>query len=234
MNKKFKQSFLTVQDRRFSERILFTDECLFTNKGVFNRNNMRSWDPQNRHWIREVAGRRGWSTMVWGGIVGDRIVGPTFFHGPINGDVYLNFLINTLPQLLGDIPLNVINEMWWMQDGAPAHRTNAVVNHLNEVFPQRWIGLRGDVFWPPYSPDLTVLDFFLWGYVKKFVYDDHTPQNVEGCENLIRQAFASVTVEMLRRARRNFEMRVHLCVEVMGGRFENIIKCRRCNIFRNE
>ncbi|GBN05744.1 hypothetical protein AVEN_46340-1 [Araneus ventricosus] len=44
-----------------------------------------------------------------------------------------------------------------------------------EKLPHRWIGRAGldDVPllpWPPRSPDLTLCDFFLWGYVKDKVY----------------------------------------------------------------
>jgi hypothetical protein len=34
----------------------------------------------------------------------------------------------------------------------------------------RWIGRGGSITWPPRLPDLTPLDFFLWGYVKNIVY----------------------------------------------------------------
>jgi hypothetical protein len=34
----------------------------------------------------------------------------------------------------------------------------------------RWIGRGGSITWPPRSPDLTPLDFFLWGYAKNIVY----------------------------------------------------------------
>ena len=36
-------------------------------------------------------------------------------------------------------------------------------------FPERWIGHGGHVQWPPRSPDLTPLDFCLWGWMKSEV-----------------------------------------------------------------
>jgi hypothetical protein len=41
-----------------------------------------------------------------------------------------------------------------------------------DVIPQngRWVGRDGPIPWPPRSPDITPLDFFLWGYVKDIVY----------------------------------------------------------------
>jgi len=41
---------------------------------------------------------------------------------------------------------------------------------LNERFPDAWIGRGGPIPWPPPSPDLSPLDFFLWGYFKNLVY----------------------------------------------------------------
>ena len=34
------------------------------------------------------------------------------------------------------------------------------------------ISLTGEVEWVPHSPDVSSLDFFLWGYLKAMVYTD--------------------------------------------------------------
>ena len=57
-----------------------------------------------------------------------------------------------------------------MQDGAPPHFPVAVRNHLNELFPHRWIGRDSEFSWPPRSPDMNPLDYYLWGDMKDFVY----------------------------------------------------------------
>ena len=41
---------------------------------------------------------------------------------------------------------------------------------FNDTFPERWVGRDGPIPWPPRSPDITPLDFFVWGYVKGIVY----------------------------------------------------------------
>jgi hypothetical protein len=41
---------------------------------------------------------------------------------------------------------------------------------LNRTFPGTWIGRDGPMPWPTRSPDITPLDFFLWGYVKSNVF----------------------------------------------------------------
>ncbi|CAK9803098.1 hypothetical protein ANTQUA_LOCUS3581 [Anthophora quadrimaculata] len=60
--------------------------------------------------------------------------------------------------------------MWMQQDGSPAHYSLIARNALNQQFPNRWIGRDGPIQFPARSPDLTPLDFFLWGYLKDKVY----------------------------------------------------------------
>ena len=43
--------------------------------------------------------------------------------------------------------------------------------YLNECCPNRWLGRGGPVAWPPSSPDLKPLDYYLWGHMKMFVYE---------------------------------------------------------------
>ena len=45
-----------------------------------------------------------------------------------------------------------------------------VTDVLNERFPDAWIRRGGPIPWPRRSPDLSPLEFFLWGYIKNIVY----------------------------------------------------------------
>jgi hypothetical protein len=56
------------------------------------------------------------------------------------------------------------------QDGAPPHYHRHVRAYLDETLPGRWIGRRGAIKYPPRSPDLTPLDFYLWGTLKDEVH----------------------------------------------------------------
>jgi len=60
--------------------------------------------------------------------------------------------------------------MFFMHDGAPPHFSRIARQYLNDHFPGKWIGRYGPVAWPPRSPDLNPIDFYLWGYVKNKVY----------------------------------------------------------------
>jgi len=62
-------------------------------------------------------------------------------------------------------------------------------------------GQNDQVFWkwPPSSPDLTVCDFFLWGYVKDRVCVPPLPATMDELQERITAAVKSVTPDMLQR-----------------------------------
>ena len=91
--------------------------------------------------------------------------------------------------------LNELPDIIFQLDGAPPHWGLDVRASLNEQFPGRWIGRDGPTPWPPRSPDLKPLDFFLWGCIKQ-VYK--TPvNNIKTPRARIRRAVASITRVML-------------------------------------
>jgi hypothetical protein len=58
--------------------------------------------------------------------------------------------------------------MWLQQDGTLAHFGGTAFLILR--FPDYWIGRGSPVACPVRSPDLTPVDYFLWGYMKSLVY----------------------------------------------------------------
>ncbi|KAJ4452118.1 hypothetical protein ANN_03635 [Periplaneta americana] len=93
---------------------------------------------------------------------------------------------------------------------------------LNESLPQRWIGCMGNAdlalqFWPPRSPNLTVCDFFLWGYVKDAVYVPPLPMNLNELRNRLTAAVNSVMQDILQRVWDEFSYRLDV-VHAAGGR----------------
>jgi hypothetical protein len=47
---------------------------------------------------------------------------------------------------------------------------NVILSMLREMFSIRPRGTGVPTAWPPHSPDLNPLDFYLWVYLKTFVY----------------------------------------------------------------
>ena len=81
------------------------------------------------------------------------------------------FIRDILPQMLENVPLQARERLWFQHDGAPAHFALDVREYLNNVFPICWIGRGVLVQWPPRSPDLTPMDFFIWREMKCLVYE---------------------------------------------------------------
>lgn len=130
---------------------------------------------------------------------------------------------NDLPVLLANLPPNMLAQMWFQQDGAPAHYAQQVRAELDNIYGNRWIGRGGPVQWPPRSPDLTKLDFFLWGYVKNLVFEER-PTTQENMRQRIINAFATITPAMLGDVDRGLQVRINKCLQQNGRHFEHLIK----------
>lgn len=217
------ETALAANSNKLNE-ILWTDESNFSNNGVVNRHNAVEWADTNpkRKFVR--GHQTVISTNVWCGIVGDQLVGPYFFQGSLTGARYREFLKDILPQLLQNVPLNVRLVLVLQQDGAPCHNARIATNHLNRKYNQRWIGTNGPIKWPPRSPDLTPLDFFLWGYLKNTVYDcHHPPRTLQELQARIVAACEGLDSETIRRAVGSIRTRAAMCLQENGGHFEHLL-----------
>ena len=59
-----------------------------------------------------------------------------------------------------------MDDIWFQRDEATCHIANVTIDLLSIVFKNRIISRKSDVNWPPWSCDLTPLNYFLWGAVK--------------------------------------------------------------------
>lgn len=206
---------------QFLSKILWTDEASFTNTGRVNLHNMHYWSDNNPHWMREVDNQHRWTVNVWCGIMDGMIIGPHIFEGTLTGEIFLNFLYTYLPGLLEHVPLLVRRSMWLQLDGCPAHYSLGVRNFLDEYFSNRWIG-RGSLFpWPARSPDLTCLDFYLWGRVKDIVYKIR-PTSREDMIIRIRNALNSLPRAEIEAAVISSKRRLNRCISNDGKQFEHL------------
>ncbi|XP_019699317.2 uncharacterized protein LOC109504329 [Harpegnathos saltator] len=95
-------------------------------------------------------------------------IDPFFFPPRLNGrQTYAQFIEQELPVLVEDIPLHVRERMIFQHDGAPAHFCRETREFLDQRFPQdRWMDRGSPITWPARSPDLNVLDYFVWDHIK--------------------------------------------------------------------
>ena len=63
-----------------------------------------------------------------------------------------------------------LERQWYQQDGATAHTAGTTRDWLRRPFEERLISSGEAHAWPAHSPDLTPMDFFLWGHLKLQVY----------------------------------------------------------------
>lgn len=212
-----------LDDRDFLKSVLWTDESKFTNEGILNVHNLHHWAPQdeNPRVKRQRCFQRRYSVNVWAGVIGDKVIGPHYLPDNLNGDNYLDFLQNELPELLADVPhFDEDRQIVFQQDGCPAHWRLTVREHLDNAFPNSWIGRDGPIPWPPRSPDLTPLDFYIWGRAKELVYATEV-ESRQDLSQRIQAAFDVIKEEIrLRTTTVEIRNRCYACIRNGGRQFE--------------
>jgi hypothetical protein len=158
------------RDEGLSKRIIFSDEATFHLTGKVNRHNIRIWGSEKPVTVVEME-RDSPKVKVFCAVSRRCVFGTFFFvKKSVTGQVYRKMLQNWLmPQLAEE------EEFIFQQYGAPPHWHTGVREYLNGDLPGRLIGRASAAnnsfcIWPPRSPDLTVCNFFLWGFVKDNVY----------------------------------------------------------------
>ena len=206
------------QDSDYINRVLWTDEAVFKTNGRVNRRNCGYWSDVNLHTIQQkplnVPG-----IAVWAGISPSGIVGPYFFEETITGASYEEMLTT----IFEDLDVYARPDLIWQQDGAPAHFALDVRAVLNDRFPQ-WIGRAGTISWPPRSPDLTPMDFAVWGIVKDRVYLNR-PQTKEDLREEITAAFEEIfSDELCKNICESAIKRYKMCINQNGGHFQQFLR----------
>ncbi|KAJ4427042.1 hypothetical protein ANN_26841 [Periplaneta americana] len=93
----------------FPALVLFTDEAQFTRDGITNFHNQHVWAYENPRATVPSHHQVRFSLNMWAGIIGDRLVGPHVLVNRLTGQAYTNFLENTIPHVLEDTPLIIVN-----------------------------------------------------------------------------------------------------------------------------
>lgn len=208
-------------DSHFFEKVLWSDEAIFKLNGSVNTHNCFYYALENEHRIRNTQLNQPGVT-VWGAICSRGLIGPYFFPGNVDGQSYLTLLQTFLiPELHNR---GLMDEFWFMQDGAPAHWSTKVRDFLGTAIPRGWIGRRGDIEWSPRSPDLTPMDYFFWGVLKDKVYH-RDPKTLSALKAAISEEFASIgsDVALCKRVCDSVCNRMRKCIECDGQNFEHLL-----------
>lgn len=143
--------------------------------------------------------------------------------GHMNSQSYLNLLKHEfIPYLKSR---NLKDSCFFMQDGAPCHTSKIVLSYLYKHFKERVISKRYPntynigLEWPPYSPDLTPLDYCIWGTLKSRV-SKHKPTTLIELNTALRQEISLLDQKFIVKTISNIIPRIKSLKEALGGHIE--------------
>lgn len=203
-----------LNDNNVLDRTFFSDEAWVHLSGYVNSQNYRTWATENPHQFLETD-LHALKVGIWVAMSRRRIIGPIFFHETITGERYRAILNDFIPQLHDD----ELQHGFFQQDNAPAHTARDTQQYLEQFFDNRLISQN---LWPPRSPDLTPLDFYLFGNLKNKIFQNRL-QNLEELQVAIEQEINNITAEELQRVFDNLKRRVNICLENHGHHFQHLL-----------
>ena len=211
-----------ARGRRVCWEAVFSDKAAFHVCGKVNHHNVRIWGTENPHATMEPVHDLP-KVNVFCAVSSCKPYGPFFFVEPtVTGINYLYMLQLWLMAQLQEDSEDFIFE----QDGTPPHFHFHVRAHLNANLPGSWIGHASHdsplLPWPPWSPDLTPCDFFLWGYIKDRVYVPPMPRDLPQLRQRIVEAVAAIGRQMLQHVWQELDYRLDICRVTKGGRIEHL------------
>jgi len=203
-------------------KILFTDEAHFHLDGYVNKQNYRIWGTEKPS-IRTKPER----VTAFAGISSKGSVGPTFVEGKktITGKVYEEILHKAIPEAKEK---GMVDDFTWQQDGAPPHRAPYNLDYIHEHHDRRVIAksypkrFNKGTDWPPYSPDPSSMDYYLWGKVKDKVYKNK-PKTLPELKAKIKTTIEEIPESELRSVIDNFEKRLRLTISKNGEHVEDVL-----------
>lgn len=190
----------------------FSDEAWFHLSGYVNKQNMRTWSSENPHEFIESP-LHSQKIGVWMAVSRRRIIGPTFFEGTVNAERYRRNLLEPFFQSLHD---DELTHGYFQQDNATAHKTRETLALIHEFYDDRVVQF------PPRSPDLTILDYFIFPHLKNNVFKNR-PQNLDELRDAIINACNNINVQMLENAFENMQTRINRCIVAGGEHFEHLL-----------
>ncbi|XP_043212879.1 uncharacterized protein LOC122376980, partial [Amphibalanus amphitrite] len=200
--------FWLTHDEEWFERVLWSDETWFVLHPSPNKKNTVCWLPENPNKLVPCKKAQGQKVMAWVGVVEWKCLPVHWFTGSVNSDAYLEMLQTVVwPAVRARA---TCHRYWFQQDGAPPHVTAPVMDFLHSKFGGRVISRNSEHRWPPYSPDLSCLDFCFWSLVTAQIVHSE-PQTLEQLKELVEDFARNMDDEQLRK------MAGAVLLQVQGG-----------------
>lgn len=225
--------------------VIFTDESTFEAGYHLNRQNDRIWDtPVHSKEHPIFTNERRPTVSYWAGvnsILG--VIGPYCIEdlevpevpGESNADRgRRERKTNTTPRYNHIVRLAIediksrldnpddINLFYWQQDGASVHRNQSTISIFTETFGNRLIAMgapEGCYQWPPYSPDLTVMDFWFWNELKRRL-NRLRVGNKQDIKECLPTTTETITRQSIAKSVNDTKVRLAACKDALGRHFE--------------
>ena len=202
------------RDRRCAaiQRMLSTDPS-YDNRTIASTLKMQIWIATNN---RVIKTKFPAMVMVFGVVSSEgHIMPPHIFEVglKINTKVYLDVLKSVVipwcTQMAGGRP-------WvWQQDLAPAHKSKETQAWLQK----EWYDFVAFSYWPPSSPDLNQLDYFVWSYIENII--NMTSRNTRASLiTVICRVFAELPPAFVEKACSQVWIHIEAAIEAEGGYIE--------------
>uniref|UniRef100_A0AAR2JP33 Transposase Tc1-like domain-containing protein n=4 Tax=Pygocentrus nattereri TaxID=42514 RepID=A0AAR2JP33_PYGNA len=193
-------------------KILWSDETKIELFGVNARRHVWRKPGTAHHEANTIPTVKhgGGSIMLWGCFSAAGTGRLVRIEGKMNAAMYRDILDKNLLQSALDLRLG--RRFIFQQDNDPKHTAKISKQWLQDhsVNVLEW-----PVEWPPRSPDLTPLDFYLWGHVKAIVYAVKI-RDLQHLKLRILEACASISSAVLLSVCEEWEKRVALTIQHNG------------------
>lgn len=197
--------------------IIFSDEKLFVLEQSHNSQNDRVWStnieniPEHKRHVPRF--QNAVSVMVWAAI-SPRGKFPLIFIEKgvkINANYYVE---EVLKKNLKPNAEKLFQDDYYcfQQDGAPSHTANLTQAWCQENL----VDFLAKDKWPPSSPDLNPLDFFVWSYMLAKLAK-YKCSNLKQFKKVIVKVWDEMPMDTVRAACNDFERRLTLVVGLKGG-----------------
>lgn len=215
------RSLLKRYGKKKVERILFTDEKIFTVEESFNKQNDRIYArsvkdiPQCQRKVKRT--HHPGSVMVWAGVSWWGKAPLHFVERGVKVKAK-NYLDDVLEPIVRPLNQSLFNGEDWtfQQDSAPAHKAKMVQNWLHNNIPD----FISTSEWPSASPDLNPLDYAIWSNLEaKVCAKPHT--SVEALKNSLTMEWEKLSMKSVRTCIEEWRPRLQRCISARGGNFEN-------------
>ena len=185
----------------------------YDNRTIASTLKMQIWIAMNNRDVPRVMKTKFLATVMVFGVVSSEshIMPPHIFENGLKVylDVLKSVVIPWCNQVAGSRP-------WvWQQDLAPAHKSKETQAWLQE----ECYDFVPFSHWPPSSPDLNLLDYFVLSYGENIT--NMTSHNTKGSLiAAIRRVFVELLPALVEKACFQFQIRIEAVIEAEGGYIE--------------